>query len=38
MKEKHDEFLKLMNDFKSLKIDTVGDTTTPEDVYKKLII
>jgi len=38
MKEKHGEFLKLMNDFKSLRIDTVGDTTTPEDVYKKLII
>ncbi|RHN81635.1 hypothetical protein MtrunA17_Chr1g0201301 [Medicago truncatula] len=36
--EKHGEFRKLMNNFKSLRIDTVGDTTTLEDVYKKLII
>lgn len=36
--EKHGEFRKLMNNFKSLRIDTVGDTTTLEDVYKKSII
>jgi hypothetical protein len=27
-----------MNDFKSLRIDTVGDTTTLEDVHKESII
>jgi len=35
MKEKCNEFLKLLNDFKAIKIGTAGDTAALEDLYKQ---
>lgn len=35
MKEKCNEFLKLLKDFKAIKIGTVGDTAALEDLYKQ---
>jgi len=36
MKEKCNEFLKLLYDFKAIRIDTGGDTATLEDLHKQL--
>jgi hypothetical protein len=38
MKENHNEFLKLMNDFKALSIDTIGDTTTLKVMHKESML
>ena len=36
-KKKFNEFLKLLNDLKAIKIGTEGDTTKLKDMYKQLI-